>query len=209
MKLLTAMMMLLLVLAGTATAQEEVTALNWHLGFPTGRMADFTNETSFSGFGFEFRKFVNREVSIGGSFSWNLWSELTDEVIPFGKGDVTGAVSGTQIRYINAFPMYLNAHYYFAEKGSDFRPYAGLNAGVNYIRQRLEIGVWAFDNDNWHFAMAPEFGFLLDVSREGTINASARYNYAFDSGKTLGGKDDNSFTYWGVQIGFAWRTGWF
>jgi outer membrane protein W len=193
-------------LTTTASAQKQLlSGLSWNMGFPNGRMAQFVDESSFSGFGVEFRRFTSDNTSFGGSFSWNVWSQLTNETIQLNNG----AVSGTQVRYINSFPLFLNAHYYLGHKSDDFRPFFGVNVGTYYILQRLEIGVWAFDNDNWHFGLAPEAGLLIGISRGTYLTGTLRYNYAFDSGTTLGGKDDNSFAYWGVNIGISWMQGWF
>jgi outer membrane protein W len=73
---------------------------------------------------------------VGGSFSWNIWSYLTGETINIENG----AVTGTQIRYINSFPFFLNAHYYFGNKAETFRPYFGVNVGAYYILQRYDRG---------------------------------------------------------------------
>ncbi len=91
-------------------------------------------------------------------------------------------MSGTQIRYINSIPLMLNAHYYIGGKRDQLRPYLGVNVGTYYITQRLDMGVYTLQNDNWHFGIAPEFGFLAEVSRGTYLTASGRYNYAFDSG---------------------------
>jgi outer membrane protein W len=192
-------------MSATALAQDQMSSLTWNIGIPAGRMASFMDKTSYSGFGFEFRRFLNENTSVGVSFSWSYWSHLTDEIISVNNG----AVSGTQIRYYNSFPMFVSAHYYMNERNADFRPYVGLNVGAYYIRQRLEIGIYAFDDDNWHFGLAPEAGFMYQVSNRTYLSAAVRYNYAFDSGTTLAGKDDNSLAYWGVNIGIVWFSGWF
>jgi outer membrane protein W len=193
-------------LTTSASAQKQLlSGISWNMGFPNGRMATFTDETSFAGFGVDFQRFTSDNVTFGGSFSWNVWSELTGETIEFTQG----AVTGTQVRYINSFPLFLNAHYYLGHKADQFRPFFGLNVGTYYILQRLEIGTWAFDNDSWHFGLAPEGGLLIAISRGTYLIGTLRYNYAFDAGENLAGKDDNSYSYWGVNIGISWMQGWF
>ncbi|HMK39584.1 MAG TPA: OmpW family outer membrane protein [Bacteroidota bacterium] len=191
-------------LTATAMGQNQMSGITWNMGFPTGRMADFMDKTSFSGFGIDFNRFVGDNTSVGVSFSWNYWSELNSDIINLNNG----AVSGTQVRYYNSFAMLLNARYYLSEKNSDFRPYAGINAGTYYITQRLDIGVYSFQNDHWHFGLAPEAGFLMEVSRGTYLNANFRYNYAVKSGTTYSGQD-NTLAYWGINVGLDWATGWF
>jgi outer membrane protein W len=196
-------------LTATAVGQNQMSGISWNIGIPTGQMSSYMDKISYGGFGVEFHKFTGENTSVGILFSWNVWSNLTGDIIPFSNGGVSGAVSGTQIRYYNSFPILLNVHYYLNEKNAEFRPYAGLNVGTYYILQRLDIGTWSLSNDQWHFGLAPEAGFMVEVSNRTYLNVNARYNYAFDSGSTLGGKDDNSLAYWGINAGLVWYTGWF
>jgi hypothetical protein len=192
--------------AATAMAQNQVlSGITWNIGLPSGRMSDFMDKASFGGFAIEGRRFLSEEFSVGGSFSWNYWSELTDQTIPLEHG----AVGGTQIRYINSFPFLVNAHYYIGDRKDQIRPYLGLNVGAYYILQRLDIGVWSFQNDHWHFGLAPEAGFMIEMSRGTYFMATARYNYAFDSGSTMGGDSKNTYAYWGINLGVSWMSGWF
>ena len=207
MKLLKIIVLVALV-AVPALAQrgaDQLTGLSWHIGIPAGQMSNFMDKTSYGGFGVEFRRFLDENTSLGGSFSWNMWSQQTNEVIPIENG----AVGGTQIRYYNVLPLLLNGHYYFGEVGQDIRPYVGLNIGAYIVYQRLDIGIYTMDNDQWHFGLAPEAGFLWQMDARTHIMIAARYNYAFDAGETLGGKDDNSIAYLGINLGIAWTTGWF
>ena len=96
-----------------------------------------------------------------------------------------------------------NMHYYFGKR-RDVRFYVGANAGLYYILQRLDLGVWRIDSDNWHFGLAPEVGVLIPLADGQTqFFVNAKYNYAFDSGTGLGNKDDNYYSYWGINFGFA------
>jgi outer membrane protein W len=205
MKILKTLVFAVLSTAATAMAQEQMTTLTWNMGLPSGRMADIMGKTSYSGFGLSFERFLNEEFTVGGGFSWNYWSELTDQIIQIPHG----AVSGTQIRYINSFPMFLNAHYYLNKRGEDFRPFVGLNVGAYYIEQRLEIGVYAFNDHTWHFGLAPEAGFLYRTSDETFLTAAARYNSALSSGTTVLGTGTNELAYWGINVGMVWVSGWF
>ncbi|HCV43722.1 MAG TPA: hypothetical protein DGH68_09590 [Bacteroidetes bacterium] len=192
-------------LTATAVAQDQMSGITWNIGLPSGRMATYVDKASYGGFGFNAQKFIEDNTSVGIDLSWNYWSELTGDIITMDHG----AISGTQIRYYNVFPMFLNAHYYLSDKGDEFKPYFGLNVGTYYVLQRLDVGVYTLDNDNWHFGLAPEAGFLYEVSNRTYLSATARYNYAFDSGKTLGGKESNTLVYWGINVGIYWATGWF
>jgi hypothetical protein len=98
--------------------------------------------------------------------------------------------------------MMANMHYYFGKR-KDLRFYMGANAGLYYILQRLDIGVWRIDSNNWHFGLAPEAGVLIPLDGQSHIIINLKYNYAFDAGTGLGGKEDNYYSYWGLNFGFA------
>jgi len=205
MKLLKALVITAL-FAATAMAQDAaMTGATWNIGLATGRMSDFLSEPSFGGFGIEGRRFLSDDFSVGASFSWNYWSEMTGDIIPLKHG----ALSGTQIRYVNSIPLLLNAHYFIGGRRDQFRPFLGVNVGTYYITQRLDMGVYTLQNDNWHFGLAPEAGFLIEMSRGTYLMATGRYNYAFDAGDTMAGASKNDLSYWGINIGFMWMNAWF
>lgn len=192
-------------ISGTALAQRNVlSGITWNIAMPAGRMSNFMDKTSFGGFGFETHYFSTDNFAFGGSISWNYWSEMTGEAIQLNHG----ALSGTQIRYVNSIPILLNATYYIGGRRDEFRPFLGLNVGTYYILQRLDMGVYSLDNDHWHFGMAPEAGLMFKVSDDTWMTATGRYNYAFKSGETVSG-GDNTVAYWGINIGMSYTPSWF
>jgi hypothetical protein len=188
-----------LMLVMNVFGQEMMSGLSYNMGLTTGESSDFVNDYSWRGFGFEIRSFRGENFSVGGSFSWNVFDEKTGEIIWFDRG----AVSGTQIRHMNAFPLMLNAHYYLGQFSDRMRPYFGLNVGTYYINQRLEIGVIAFNADNWHFGLAPEIGVMFPTYSGSIFFMNVRYNHAFKAGNGIAGGEGNSWQYWGFNVGVA------
>jgi hypothetical protein len=180
-------------------AQQIFSGLSYNMGLTTGDTRDFVKDYSWRGFGFEIRNYKGNNVSFGASLSWNIFDEKTSELIRLEDG----AISGTQIRTFNAFPLMLNAHYYVGNNFDAIRPYFGLNVGTYYITQRLEIGILAFEENNWHFGLAPEFGIVFPSYSGSTFFINARYNYAFKAGKSIGGNEGWDFKYWGFNVGVA------
>jgi hypothetical protein len=200
--------MLTLLLAATAHAQRGVfTGITWNVGFPTDETAKFIEKTSYRGFGIDIRSFSSPSFSFGGNFSWNVFDELLRNNTAVLEN---GAITGTQVRYVNSMPILLNVSYYMGEKRrGELRLVLGLNAGTYYIRQRLDIGVVSIENDNWHLGVAPEVALWFPIGRETFLTATVRWNYAFDSGTRLGGDPNNNYTYWGLNIGLGSIQGWF
>ena len=172
--------------------------VTYNMAAPMGDTKDFTDGYSWRGFNIGGRWFVNKNLSWGLNFGWNIF----DQKITGTTEIENGAATGTQIRYLNSWPMMLNTHYYFGSKYS-FRPYVGLNAGTYYIYERLDFGIYTIDRDNWHFGLAPELGFTYPVS-ESLLLVNLQYNYAFASGTSIGGSA-KAFSYIGINVGFAFQ----
>jgi hypothetical protein len=193
----------------TSFAQELLTNATWNIGLPVGKTSEFVSDQGWRGFTIAGRRFLDDENSVGLTFGWNIFDERNDEPINVDYDAASGTISGTQIRSVNSFPMMVSVHHHFGNR-KDMRPFVGLNVGTYYILQRLDMGVYRIDNDNWHFGLAPEAGLIIPVGEDNTaIYLGGRYNYAFDSGKALGGSDDNYYTYWEINIGFAFSSRWF
>jgi hypothetical protein len=178
-------------------ARDYTTTITYNMGIPTMETANFVSEFSWLGFGIEGRRFVEENISVGFAFHWNVFSERKSGTKTFPQG----AFTGTSIGYINAFPMMLSIDYYTGND-REARAFFGLQAGTQYIDQRLEVGVLAFNTYNWHLALTPEFGFMFPVDRNTNFFTSIRYNYCFDSGDNVIGQEDNTVTYFGINIGF-------
>ncbi len=196
---------LILIFSASVSAQS-LGSITYDVSFPSGNLKEYIDEVSWRGFGIEGRWFSNKNISFGLSFAWSVFDERTNELIQVKSEGVNGTVSGTQIRIVNSLPILATAHYYTGKRRDQFRFYFGTGAGMYYIKQRLEIGLVALENDNWHFGLAPEVGVLVSFSREFTMIFNAKYNYAFSAGTTLGGGDDNSYAYWGINVGFVWQS---
>lgn len=192
------LVVLFITMAVSLSAQRYMTILSYNTALPMGKTGDFVSEYSWRGFAIEGRRFVQKNLSIGINFGWNIFDEKNGETIELDNG----AVSGTQIRYLNVFPIMVNAHYYFGDKRS-FRGFLGVNVGTYAINQRFDIGIWTINNDNWHFGVAPEIGILIPAGRQMAVTLSVKYNYALSAGAALDGSDSNDHSYLGINLGLA------
>jgi len=197
------------VLSCTSFAQELLTNISWNMGLPVNKTEEYLNDVSYRGFSISGRRFIDKQNSIGFATGWNIFDEKINEPINIQREQGSGVISGTQIRTINSFPLLVGFHHHFG-RSDDMRLFLGINAGTYYILQRLEMGVFIIDNDNWHFGLAPEAGLIIPVSDDGTgIQLNARFNYAYDSGTSFGGDENNYYSFWDFGIGFSFSSGWF
>lgn len=191
---------LALLMFGTGYSQREqwYGALTYSVSIPSGDTKTFVDEISWRGVGLDYRYLIDRKYSVGLFLGWNVFYERTDKTTEVEKG----AITGTSDRYINAFPIMANIFYYFGKRKS-IRPYVGLNAGGYYMLQRFEIGVAAWQEDQWQWGIAPEAGVVIPVERDFGIMLNGKYNYAF-TGESVFGTDINN-SYWQINAGFVWE----
>lgn len=175
-------------------AQEGLFALTYNMGLATGSMADYVPSYSWRGFGVEGRSFVTDNITLGGSFSWNVFfDEAIKETLTEGNQSLTGNF----YKYVNCFPLNFTAHYYFGDYDATVRFHAGLGIGASKINKRTEFGIWQLSHDYWHFNMTPDVGALIPMNYRSNLFISIKYNYAFEAK----GED---YGYLSFNVGFAW-----
>jgi hypothetical protein len=170
---------LLVLSRGSASAQQWLWGLSYGFATPTGNTKDFADDFSWRNFSVEGRRIdENRAMSLGLVASWNVFFEKTDRtsVLP----NVPGHVTGTQYRYINSWPILVNAHHYFGHPYRA-RPFIGINLGAYIIEERVEIGLVAAHETNVHFGGAPEIGFSVPRGNQIWF-VNARYHATLKAG---------------------------
>jgi outer membrane protein W len=187
---------LALTVSSTALAQDKwFAAVTYQAAMPTGDTKAFSDDFSWRNIGIEWRNMVQPNLSVGFATAWNVFAEQTDEVVSLGGFDA----SGTQFRYVNAFPLLLTAHYYVVPSRPMLpRPYLGVGVGTYFIENRLTAGTTGITSKNWHLGLAPEAGVVLPVNRYSAAFVNAKFNYALEAG-------DVTHTYWTFAFGMAWR----
>ncbi len=181
-----------------AQAQDWFTGATYDVSIPAGDLKEFIEDPSWLGFSLTFRKEISRNMTGGLLFGWQVFSERTDRTIQLEHG----AASGTQDRWVNSFPIMLNAHYYLGDRGN-IRPYLGVNAGGIAVLRRYGIGIVVLDDDSWEWGVMPELGAVVPLNRETALLLQGRFTYSF-TGEDLAGSD-MKLAYYGVSVGFVWQ----
>lgn len=196
------LMTALLLVPGSARAQDWSFGLEWGATFGSGDLKDYINRMSWRNFGLDIRNYRTDKLSVGISGGWHVFDEKLFETAPIENGHITG----TQIRYVNAIPILLSGQYYLGEPFARNQPFVGLGVGASNVLQRLEIGIVALEKSNWHFAIAPEVGYAMGTGPLGdtkVVFRGAAY-HAFEGGTNIAG-EKASYTYFLVSIGVALR----
>jgi len=94
--------------------------------------------------------------------------------------------------------MLVNAHYNLGT--GTVIPYAGLGIGTLYNLRNTDMGVYSFEEKNWHLLISPEVGAMFDISAGTSIKINAKYDMAFKS------NDADGFGNLNFNIGFVFLT---
>jgi hypothetical protein len=184
----------LFLVASGAFAQGALTSLSWDPSFPTGDTGEFIGKLTWRSFGFDVKGFMTPRFTMGVSFDWRLFNEITDELVEIEDGHV----SGSQTRRLYAIPVLITSHYYFGSFRDYPRyiPYIGGGGGAYWIEEKIEIGVYTMQQKAWNFGLCVEIGTLFRFSY-GYGLVRFKYNYAFESG------DMAPLSWWSIGIGFV------
>jgi hypothetical protein len=175
-----------------------IAGIHYSTGFTIGKTQDFITDYSWRGFGIEYKKFLSRNLTGGFVTGWNIYDQLLYDATLDLEGST---ISGTQIRYFNTFPVMALFDYYMGNKRSSVRPYFGVAIGTYYIIQRLQIGIYQVEKDNWHFGLAPEVGILVPTDYI-YLQFSVKYNYAFAVDNSIP-KEPIDISYVSINLGIS------
>lgn len=184
-----------LLIAGATYSQTSLYSMDYTMSFGVGETAEYIGSPSFRGFTFEGRGFVTDELSLGGLFTWSTFYEKLGGAT-FTQDQTT--LTGTQYRYLNAYPILFQAHYYLGTDPYEPRMYMGGGLGAYKMVQRTNVGVWSIENNYWHFGISPEVGVLFPVSMTTSLNVSFRYHYVVKT------KNSPDYSWFGLSLGIAW-----
>ena len=185
---------LALLLSGAAQAQQVGSVVTYGVSFPSADTKDFTGGTSWRNFSVDLLTVVNPNTTVGVSFGWNVFDEITPSVSSIGGVDI----AGTQFRYVNSLPMLVNVRRFLGAR-SRARPYIGIGVGPHLMKERVDVGLWSITEDTWRFGVAPEVGLVMPLSSDARAIANVKYNYA-----TSAGDAGRAHSYFGLNLGFAW-----
>jgi len=190
------------ILSNKVFSQSYYTSFEYSTTFNLGQAKEFISEPSWGGFSIGIKKMLNKNVFGGLVLGWNVFNkEETNVVTQINNG----AVFGSYAKYYNYYPILASIGYMFNKRNkTKIIPYIQANVGAYYIYQKMKLGVYDINDDNWHFGVGPELGVIFPISREVGIVLNGKYNYALSSGTNLKGEDDNSYSFINANLGFVY-----
>jgi len=182
--------------SGLTLNAQSLWNVTYDMSVSLGETKDFIEATSFRGFGIDGRKFINDDITIGGSYSWNVFyeNEVNKTVT---EGNTT--ITANEYDYGNYMPMMFTAHKYFGE-GGGVRPFIGTGIGTIWKEEEKIVGSFTTIDDNaWQFGLTPEVGVFIPISNGAIIFLNAKYTYGFQTGEL------NPTSYINFGIGLGWE----
>lgn len=177
-------------------AQDNFFGITYNTALTTGETNDFISDYSWGALGLEWKKMKTDNLSIGLNLSWQIFSQKIDHgIVNIDNSNTT--IAGTQLRYLNYFPMTLTTSYHFNPEGKVI-PFVGLGAGPYRVLQRFDISGFAYDQDTWNFGFYPEVGVLIPTGGSADFFVNSKYNYIFPS------QDGPTHTYLNINVGFSY-----
>jgi len=178
-----------------AFAQEtSLWSFTYNMNIPMGDTKDFIEKTSFRGLALEGRQFIDNNFSLGGSFGWCVFYEKKDKLTSE-LDNVT--LTGTHYRYLNTYPIFVNAAYYLNE-GSYIRPYLAGNIGLIVTDYRNDIGLYTIRETPAKFGFAPEVGLLIETESGTGFTLNMKYNMGTET------TDTKAYSALGINVGIIW-----
>jgi len=186
-------LLILFVVVTFPTFSQNITSVQYSMGFGAGDLATFIGKPSFRGFTLDYRKMVQPNVGVGVDIGWNVfYSEKANDVYTVGNL----SYSGKQWRYNNEIPLLVAVDYY-KSPGEKINPFAGIGIGTMYSTRRTDMGQYTLTEDAWQFALRPEIGVLIKSNPEFGFSVTGKYYYGFKGG------DLPAQGYFALALGFV------
>lgn len=187
---------IVLIAASLTINAQSLWNVTYDMSLPFGDTKSFVEKTSFRGFGVDGRQFVADDITLGGSWSWNVFYSSEQDVTTE-TGNIT--VTGNHYNYGNYMPLMFTAHKYFGVDGG-IRPFVGTGVGTIWKEEKKDIGSFnAFTDNAWQFGFTPEVGVFIPVSNGAIIFLNAKYTYGIQTGQLT------PTSYLNFGIGFGWE----
>ena len=177
----------------TVSGQDVIWKMAYEVAFPFSNTKEFTDQVSWRGVSMDVDRLINDNVAVGLGFSWGVFVEKEPDSDY--QLDNNMLVHGTQVRYINNIPMLARFSWY--QPTGSFETYFTAGVGTVWQQQRREIGLWAFEDNYWQFALSPEAGIIFPIARS-YLTAKVKYMQGFKTSEAP------ALSYLGIGVGFAW-----
>ena len=199
MKKLTVLVVVSILAASSVVARDWSVTFTYNTAAPTGNLYDIVGRYSWVGFGGDLSYHLDDHNEIGVTSGWQRFDVFyKDQLAVFDQG----AIYGSQVRIVSSVPLLATVTHTLGDPIDDIQPFMKLGVGMYFMMSALEMGMYRFENSTTHFGLMPSAGLKFRVNRSSNLIVQLDYNGIIDSGETMLGEDDNSYSYIGIKVGF-------
>jgi len=191
-----------MLLPNVASAQDGVEGITYNYSFPAVDLDKYVGKDSWYGVTLDLRRPLPQRphLLVGLSSGWYVFYDNANRTIDFGQG----AVSGQQYRNFNIVPILAGATLMLGDSKVTHL-FVGFNGGGYYARQQLDIGLYSFEESNWHWGVAPEAGIVVPMQYgHSAAYVNVRYHLLYKAGGYLGDQS-MELGFLTLGVGGAWR----
>ncbi|MFY0254032.1 outer membrane beta-barrel protein [Chitinophaga sp. 30R24] len=175
----------ILILAGCLTVQAANAQIrpplsidgNYAIGTPLGSLKDYSNKTSFRGWGAGIQYMFNDQWAVGLRSGYQDFYQRLPRAV---YHDAQGDVSAVQTRTLEVIPIQATVSYSFLKQDMPVLPYLMVGVGTAHMNYEKYWGQFVDKDGSWQFLVSPEIGINVPFGKGSPLmfNANARYNYA-------------------------------
>lgn len=150
---------------------------NYSIAQPLGSVKDYTNKTSFRGWGAGIQYMLNDQWAVGIRSGYQDFYERLPRAI---YHDQQGDVSAVQTRTLQVIPIQATVSYSFLKQDQPVLPYVMLGVGTAHMQYEKYWGEFVEEDGSWRFLVSPEAGINVPFGKASPLmfNVNVRYNYA-------------------------------
>ena len=176
------LMALIVSISFVSRAQDMIFTLDYNFAWNIGDFEEFIPEQSYRGGHLHFTKFLesNENLGVGLSIDWQgFYVKQPRSTFAYydNNGSTNSDINAVQFRYMYTSPIKITLDYYFV-KDAAILPFIGINAGVQYTEQELNVGALENRvNTAWDFAFGAQAGIHMPFGESGVgLNVIGKYN---------------------------------
>ena len=195
---------LILVFLGFTTlfAQQKYVVGTVNTSVTLAHFNNFISNVSPLGFSVEYRKFIDRDISIGFATGVNYFSESCTDSYNF-DGTV---VSGNNDRSVITIPILMQTHYFFGYRNKPSFNF-GFAFGAMYVSKSISSSGADLSQHRFHVSIIPDAAFTFPINEKIQFISQIKFNYAMATVKKKSGQtwDVDDYGFLSLNLGVMWK----
>ncbi len=186
----------------TLSAQQKYVIGTVNTSMTLAHFNSFISNVSPVGLSVEYRKFIDRDISIGFASGVNYFSESSTESYNFDGVLVTGNNDRSAV----AIPLLLQTHYFFGYRNKPSFNF-GFAFGAMYVSKSISSASKNITQNRFHVTIIPDASFTYPINEKLQFISQLKFNYAMATTKKKTGQtwDVDDYGFLSLNLGVMWK----